>query len=98
MDVKDDERLVEDWLTKKGLRVERFSKAEMRCSKTPEFRVFRGSKLAFFCEVKSMAKDRRLNEDCGGATGTIAEVGGPDPTFNSIENKIHEADRAIPMP
>lgn len=92
MDVKADEGLIEDWLTKKGLRVERFSKAEMRGSKTPEFRVFKGRELAFFCEVKSLAKDESLDEKLAAAPpGTVVQVGGSDSTFNAVANKIHEA-------
>jgi len=89
-----DERFVEEWLREKSLRVERFSKQERRRSKTPEFRVLRGEVLAFFCEVKSMREDERLDNALAAAPpGSIVEVCGPDSTFNAVENKIHEAVR-----
>jgi hypothetical protein len=92
MDARADEKLVEDWLARAGLRAERFSKEEMERSKTPEFRVFRGGEFAFLCEVKSMAKDERLDKALAAEPpGTVVEVSGPDPTFNSVANKIHEA-------
>ena len=53
----EDEKFVVNLLADKGLRAERFSKSEMRQSKTPDFRVFHGEELKFYCEIKSIEKD-----------------------------------------
>ncbi|HEV3040557.1 MAG TPA: hypothetical protein VHA33_22530 [Candidatus Angelobacter sp.] len=51
------ERVAFEFLTKHGLRGERFTKAEMRKSKTPDFRVFRDNQFVFFCEAKHVQYD-----------------------------------------
>src|SRR3990170_3202762 len=83
-----DESRVAALLNSKGLRVERFSNVERQQSRTPDFRVFRGNQLAFFCEVKTMAPD-----DIEKQLEKAPFVGGaqPDPTFNRLTGKIHDA-------
>jgi len=77
--MKPSEQLVSDSLAKNDLRAERFTKVEMRERKTPDFRVFRGQELAFYCEVKEVARD-----DWAGG-------GRPDPIFNRLTDDIHTA-------
>jgi hypothetical protein len=90
----DGEDRVQEFLTSAGLRVQRFSKAEMRQGRTPDFRVFAGDELAFYCEVKTAQDDEWLDRQLDVAPpGTL--VGGlrPDPTYNRISNQIHSAVR-----
>jgi hypothetical protein len=86
-----DEELVIKLLAEKGLRAERFSKAEMRQGKTPDFRVFQGGALKFFCEVKSVEDDTWLDRQLDAAApGQI--VGGlrDDPVYNRLTADIHQ--------
>ncbi|MEI7843622.1 MAG: hypothetical protein WCI39_11400 [Gallionellaceae bacterium] len=88
----EDEDLVVDILTGKGLRAERFSKEERRRGKTPDFRVFQGETLKFFCEVKSVEDDTWLDGKLDAAIpGEV--VGGlrDDPVFNRLTDDIHQA-------
>jgi len=87
-----DERLVVELLKKNYLRPERFSNEEKHRSKTPDFRVFKIHKLAFFCEVKTVSKDEWLDKQFDKAPSDVI-VGGVrnDPIFNNLSNKIHEA-------
>ena len=64
----EDEELVVKLLSEKGLQAERFSKAEMRLGKTPDFRVFQDGTLKFFCEVKSVEKDTWIDKKLDTAT------------------------------
>ena len=73
------EQKVEQYLTEGGFRLERFSKRELRNSKTPDFRVFKEGEFAFFCEVKSV--DR--NTWWGGLRN--------DPIYNRLTADIHDA-------
>ena len=73
------EQFVSNELAKKDLRAECFTKREMRERKAPDFRVFQGCSLAFYCEVKEVARD-----DC-------AEGGRSDPIFNRLSDDIHTA-------
>lgn len=88
----EDEELVVNLLAGKGLRAERFSKAERRRGKTPDFRVFQGETLKFFCEVKSVEDDTWLERALDAVVpGQV--VGGlrVDPVFNRLTNDIHQA-------
>lgn len=71
-----DEQQIADFLKSKGLLPEEFTKEEKQNSKTPDFRVLKDNKLAFFCEVKSISADESV------AWSTI---------LDGISNKIHEA-------
>ncbi len=77
--VEPSEQLVSDALAKKDLRAEGFTKPEMRDRKTPDFRVFHGRELAFYCEVKEVARD------------DWAEGGRSDPIYNRLTDDIHTA-------
>jgi hypothetical protein len=46
-----------EFLARHGLRAERFSKAEMRQGKTPDFRVFKAVEFVFYCESKHVQYD-----------------------------------------
>jgi len=48
------EQVITEELNRQGLRVERFSKQELRAGQTPDFRVYRGDEFAFYCEVKDI--------------------------------------------
>ena len=85
----DGEARVQEFLTSAGLRVERFSKAERRQGRTPDFRVFANDELAFYCEVKTAQEDEWLDRQLAAAPpGTLVDG---DPTYNRISNYIHRA-------
>jgi hypothetical protein len=92
MSIQPDNERVKELFQAYALRCEQFSKEEMHESKTPDFRVYQGSEMAFFCEVKSAAEDEWLNRQLDSAPAGML-VGGArhDPIYNRIENKIHEA-------
>ena len=71
-----DEKQIADFLKSKGLTPEEFTKEEKQNSKTPDFRVLKDDKLAFFCEIKSISADESISWN------TI---------FGLITKKIHEA-------
>ena len=88
----DGENRVHECLTSKGLRVERFSKTELRQGKTPDFRVFAGDEMAFYCEVKTAQEDEWLDKQLAAAPpGTLAGGLRPDPTYNRISSYISSA-------
>ncbi len=64
----------------------------MRRSRTPDFRVLAGDRLAFYCEVKTAQEDEWLERQIDAAP-PLTLVGGlrPDPTYNRISNYIHSA-------
>ena len=89
----DGEDQVQDYLKSLGLRAERFSKKELgQGDRTPDFRVFAGTELAFYCEVKSAQKDEWLEKLLDDAP-PLTIVGGSrnDPTYNRISAHIHSA-------
>ena len=88
----DGEGRVQRYLTANGLRVEGFTKTEMREGKTPDFRVFAGNELAFYCEVKTAQEDERLDQQLAAVPpGTLAGGSRPDPTPNRVSNYIYSA-------
>jgi len=92
----DGEARVQEYLTGTGLRVERFSKAEMRKGRTPDFRVFADEALAFYCEVKTAQEDEWLDKQLDAAP-PLTLVGGSrqDPKYNRISNYIHSAVKQL---
>jgi len=76
--LKTDENKVAEYLAAKGLYAIVFPKEERRNRKTPDFRVFRGNALAFFCEVKSISS-------------STSEGYRIDPVFNRLTDDIHTA-------
>ena len=83
---------VAKFLASFGLRCEEFAKAERNSSKTPDLRVFQGDTLVFFCEVKEVAEDTWLKQKLDKALpGEIVGGARPDPIYNRVSNKIHEA-------
>lgn len=87
-----DEQQLANLLQDKDLRVEEFTKEERCKSKTPDYRVFKGDRLAFFCEVKTVSPDEWLDQQLKVApSGSIVGGARKDPIFNRLSNKIHEA-------
>src|SRR5436309_9501266 len=86
------EQFAADYLQQHALRAERFSKEEMRVSKTPDFRVFRQTALVGYCEAKHVQHDDWLDEHLREA-GPLQIVGGsrPDPIPNRLTGHIHKA-------
>ncbi len=88
----DDEALINRLLAKCGLRAERFTKAERRKGQTPDFRVFKGAELQFYCEVKSVEEDTWLEAKLGAVPkGTFVGGARNDPVFNRLTDDIHKA-------
>jgi hypothetical protein len=88
----DGEARVQEHLASIGLRVERFTKAEMQQGRTPDFRVFTGDELACYCEVKTAQEDEWLDKQMAAAPPlTLAGGARPDPTYNRISSQIHSA-------
>ena len=56
MKFSNSEEVTKRYVESNGYRVERFSKKEMRTedNKTPDFKVYRGEDLSFYCEVKEI--------------------------------------------
>lgn len=81
-----------DFLAKYGMRVERFTQSEMRQGKTPDFLVLKGSDLVLYCEAKHVQHDQWLDKQLEVAA-PLEIVGGarPDPVFNRLTDRIHEA-------
>lgn len=87
-----DEQQIANYLRNKGFRAEEFAKEERRQSRTPDFRVLKGNKLAFFCEVKTVSSDDWLDHQIESAPpGTYVGGARKDPIFNRLSSKIHEA-------
>jgi hypothetical protein len=88
----DGEARVQEFLVAAGLRVERFTKAEMKRGRTPDFRVFAGDALAIYCEVKTAQEDEWLDQQLAAAL-PLTLVGGPrpDPTYNRVSSHVHAA-------
>ncbi len=88
----DGEDRVRDFFIANGLRVERFTKAELRAGRTPDFKVFSGNELAFYCEVKTAQEDEWLDKQLAAVPpGTLAGGSRPDPTYNRLCNYINNA-------
>ncbi len=87
-----DEKRATDYLESRGLTAERFSKAETGTGKTPDFRVFRNGELLFYCEVKSSAEDRWLDDQLNNAApGELVGGARNDPVFNRLTSHVHGA-------
>lgn len=88
---RDDLQLVSQWLAGFCLRAERFTAAETRSAKTPDFRVIYDDRLVAYCEVKS-PHDEWLDDRLD-AAADLEIVGGtrPDPVFNRLAGHINKA-------
>lgn len=90
---KEAEEIAEKWIRTRGFVPKRFSKQEKKNSKTPDFSVFKGKELLFFCEVKS-SRDDFLNDLLNNAEpGEIVGGARNDPTHNRISNDINKASK-----
>lgn len=88
------EQIVKEFLEGKGLIVNRFSKKEIREKKTPDYKIYHGDSLVFYCEVKESEKDTWLSEKLEKAAADEI-VGGSrsDPIFNRLTTHIHKAKK-----
>src|SRR5713101_5796572 len=86
------ERAALEFFASYGMRAERFSKGEIRRARTPDFRVFKGKQLVSYCEAKHVRHDDWLDKKMKDAR-PLEIVGGarPDPIFNRLTTRIHEA-------
>ncbi len=88
------ELLAEKYLNDKDLSCSRFSKQEMRKSKTPDFRVSRNGEFELYCEVKTSKKDSWLNEQIEKVhVGCIAGGLRNDPIFNRLTSDVYQASK-----
>jgi hypothetical protein len=82
----------EEFFVERDLVPERFTKAELRSGKTPDFKVLKDEELMFFCEVKDIREDEKLDELLDHAEpGEIVGYDGNDPTYSRVATKIHQA-------
>jgi len=87
-----DEKRVSCYFKDRELMSTRFSKAEIRTGKTPDFRVSQNGALVFYCEVKSIKKDTWLDKQIEESEpGKLAGGLRKDPIFNRLTADIHEA-------
>ncbi|MBK1650540.1 hypothetical protein [Rhabdochromatium marinum] len=87
-----DEERVKDYLENRELTAERFSKAETRAGKTPDFRVSQNGEFLFYCEVKSSSENRWLdNQLTNAAPGDIVGGARNDPIYNRLTSDIHNS-------
>lgn len=63
-----------------GLEVQNISKTEIQ---TPDFQIYLNKELFAYCEVKSIMEDKWMKGER------------PDPVYNRIQNKIHEAVKQL---
>jgi hypothetical protein len=94
--ISEEESRVKLYLEELGFTSRNFSKTEKRSGKTPDFRVFSGEEIIFYCEVKSISKDHwlrnRLEEQSkSAAPNEFAGGARNDPVFNRVSSDIHEA-------
>jgi hypothetical protein len=81
-----------EYFTEQCFRVERFTKDEMRQGRTPDFRVFAGDELAFYCEVKTAQEDEWLDQQLAKVEpDTLAGGSRNDSTYNRVSGHIHSA-------
>jgi hypothetical protein len=86
------EQIVQDYLAGMGFTPERYDKNELRAgAKTPDFKVSRGGRFEFHCEVKS-GRDP-FDEKMWEIERPDGMYGGmrPDPIFNRLISHIHDA-------
>ena len=78
---KKDKQKVINFFKTKGLEARHFPKK--KSGKKPDFELYLNSNFFGYCELKSISK-----EDWAGGSR-------PDPTYNRIQNKIHEACKQL---
>jgi hypothetical protein len=92
LDLDANEILVAEFLSSRKFQCIRFSVDEIGRGPTPDFRVYQGAEFCFFCEVKSIDKDKWLDDQLDSVPpGTIAGGVRPDPVFNRLVSDIHQA-------
>lgn len=85
--MNNDEKKIVNYLIERGFQVKEFTKKE-RKYKTPDLIIFKENKQ-IFCEVKSIEEDKWLEKKLREETFAFRTI--PDPSLNSISNKVHEA-------
>ena len=86
------EELAIEFFASHKMRVERFSKVEMRRTKTPDFRVFTAVGLVLYGEAKHIQQDSWLENQMKEAHALEIVVGlRPDPIFNRLTTHVHVA-------
>jgi len=92
LEIDPNEKVAADFLAERGFQCVRFSEEDIGKGPTPDFRVLKGTEFCFYCEVKSIDKERWLDEQLEKVPpGTIAGGLRPDPTFNRLTSDIHKA-------
>jgi len=87
-----DEKTAQDFLHRQGLQARRIVKKKGNCPKSPDFRVFKNSTFVFFCEVKTIEKDKWLDDLMASAPpGQVVGGGRDDPRYGRVADKIHGA-------
>lgn len=95
-EVSEDEALVGSFWREKGLIPERFEKEHTRFSRSPDFKLYKDSRLVAYCEVKTFQHDGWLDKKMEAAKpGEL--VGGlrQDPIYNRISNAVHTAVKQL---
>ena len=95
-EVSEDEALVGSFWREKGLIPERFEKEHTRFSRSPDFKLYKDSRLVAYCEVKTFQHDGWLDKEMEAAKpGEL--VGGlrQDPIYNRISNAVHTAVKQL---
>lgn len=88
------EEITKDFLIEYGLRSEKFSKKVLRTGKSPDFKVYKGEELVFYCEVKNAEKDMWLDKRLELVPpGELAGGLRNDPIFNRISTHIYKAGK-----
>ena len=62
MEIDPNEKVAADFLAERGFQCVRFSEEDIGKGPTPDFRVLKGTEFCFYCEVKSIDKERWLDE------------------------------------
>lgn len=91
-EVSEDEALIEIFWREKGFIPERFEKEHTRFSKSPDFKLYKDSKLVAYCEVKTFQHDRWMDKQLNAVKpGEMAGGLRQDPIYNRISNAVHTA-------
>lgn len=87
------EKVARSYFESKDLRCERFSREEVESGeRTPDFRVYKGDEFCFYCEVKSITRDRWIDSLFENQpAGTIVEGSRRPPQPNRITKDIRLA-------
>lgn len=86
------EQTVKDFLSRYGLRSEKFNKNRVGNGRTPDFKVYKCADLLFYCEVKNAQEDIWLDKMIEMVPpGEIVGGERQPPVFNRLSKHIHQA-------